>query len=102
METWRNLKYAVGTRSGIMYGSCKDHKKCVDGYPPFRTILSALSLQIVLVINLKTVTSNKYKLQDVYDFATDVVDQGCLQLLGIVSLFTNISTDEITSTSKLF
>ena len=42
METWRNLKYAVGTRSGIMYGSCKEHKKCADGYPPFRPILSAL------------------------------------------------------------
>ena len=42
METWRNLKYAVGTRSGIMYSSCKEHKKCVDGYPPFRTILSTL------------------------------------------------------------
>ena len=40
-ETRKHLK-PVGTRPGIMYGSCKMHKKCVDGSPPFRPILSAL------------------------------------------------------------
>ena len=40
-ETRRHLKAAI-SRHRIMYGSCKLHKKCVDGCPPFRPILSAL------------------------------------------------------------
>ena len=40
-ETRKHLK-PVGTRPGIMYGSCKVYKKYVDGCPPFRPILSAL------------------------------------------------------------
>ena len=36
-ETERHPK-PVGTRPAIMYGSCKVHKKCVDGCPPFRPI----------------------------------------------------------------
>ena len=40
-ETRRHLK-PVGTRPGIMYGSCKAHKKCVDGCSPFTPILSGL------------------------------------------------------------
>ena len=32
----------VWTRPGIIYGSCKVHKKCVDDCPPFRPILSTL------------------------------------------------------------
>ena len=40
-ETRKHLK-PMGTRPGIMHGSCKVHKKRVDGYPPFRPILSAL------------------------------------------------------------
>ena len=40
-ETRKYLK-PLGTRPGIIYGSCKVHKKCVDGCPPFRQILSAL------------------------------------------------------------
>ena len=40
-ETRKHLK-PVGTRPGIMYGSCKVYKKYVDGRPPFRPILSAL------------------------------------------------------------
>ena len=40
-ETLRNLK-PVRTKPEIMYGSCKFCKKCVDGCPSFRLILSAL------------------------------------------------------------
>ena len=40
-ETQTDLK-PVGTRPGIMYGSCKAHKKCAHGCPPFRLILCAL------------------------------------------------------------
>ena len=34
-ETRRHLK-SVGTRPRIRYGSCKVHKKCVNGFPFFR------------------------------------------------------------------
>ena len=40
-ETRKYLK-PVGTRHGIMYGSCKVYKRRVDSSPPFRPILSAL------------------------------------------------------------
>ena len=63
-ETGRHLK-PVGTRPGIMYGSCKVHKKCVDGCPPFRPILSALQtptykLAKYLVPILELLTTNKF------------------------------------------
>ena len=38
-ETGRQLKPA-GTRSRIMYGSCKKHKICADECLPFRQILN--------------------------------------------------------------
>ena len=31
----------LGTRPGIIYGSFKVQKKCVEGCPPFRPLLSA-------------------------------------------------------------
>ena len=40
VETRKHLK-TVGTRPWIMYGSCKKEKKCADGCPFFRPILSA-------------------------------------------------------------
>ena len=40
-ESRKHLK-PVWIRPGIIYGSCKVHKKCVDDCPPFRPILSAL------------------------------------------------------------
>ena len=39
-ETRKYLK-PLGTTPRIMYGSCTVHKKCVDGYPPFKPISSA-------------------------------------------------------------
>ena len=38
----RKFLKPVGTRLGIMYGNCKVHKQQVDGFSPFRPILSAL------------------------------------------------------------
>ena len=38
-ETGRQLN-PVGTRSGIMYGSCKKHKICADDCLPFRQMLN--------------------------------------------------------------
>ena len=40
-ETRRYLKSVV-TRHGIMYVSCKVHKKCVDDCLPFKPVLFAL------------------------------------------------------------
>ena len=44
-ETRIHLK-PVRTRPRIMYGSCKVHKKYVDGCSPFRPILSDLQTPI--------------------------------------------------------
>ena len=41
-KTRKSLK-PVGTRAGIMYGSCKVHKASAGNCPPFRPILSALN-----------------------------------------------------------
>ena len=38
-ETGRQLN-PVGTRSGIMHGSCKKHKICADDCLPFRQMLN--------------------------------------------------------------
>ena len=63
-ETRKQLK-PVETRPGIMYGSCKAHKKCAHCDPPFRPILFALQtptykLAKYLVPNLEPLTNNKY------------------------------------------
>ena len=42
-KTQRHLK-PLGTRPGIMYGSCKVYKKCASSCLPFRPILSALKI----------------------------------------------------------
>ena len=100
-ETRKHLKQ-VGTRPGIMYGSCKVHKKCVDGCPPFRPILSALQtptykLAKYLVPILEPLTTNKYTVKDSFKFATEIVEQDSSNFMGsldIDSLFTNIPLEE--------
>ena len=42
-EKTRKLLKPVGSRPGIMHGSCKVHKVSVVNRPPFRPILSALN-----------------------------------------------------------
>ena len=44
-ETQRHLK-SVETRPGIICGSFKVHKNCVDGCPPFKPILSSLETYV--------------------------------------------------------
>ena len=44
-KTRKSLK-PVGTRPGVMYGSCKVHKASVGNCPPFQPILSALNTPI--------------------------------------------------------
>ena len=78
-ETRRHLK-PVKTRPGIMYISCKVHRKRVDGCPPFRPILSSLQaltykLAKYLIPNLEPLTNNKYTVEDLFNYATDKIQQ---------------------------
>ena len=100
-ETRKQLK-PVGTRPGIMYGSCKVHNKHVDGCPPFRPPLSALqtatyNLANYLVPILEPLTNNKNTVIDSFNFATEIVEQDSSNLMGsldIDSLFTSIPLEE--------
>ena len=100
-ETRRHLK-AVGTRPGIMYGSCEVHKKCVDGCPPFRPNLFALQtstykLAKYLVPILEPSPTNKYTVKDLFTLATKTVEQDSSNFMGnldIDSLFTNVPLEE--------
>ena len=100
-ETRRHLK-PVGTRPGIMYGSCKVYKKCVDGYSRFRPILSALQTPTYKLAKylgpiLEPLTNNKYTVKDSFNFATEIVEQDSSNFMGsldIDSLFTNIPLEE--------
>ena len=80
-ETRIHLKL-VGNRPGIMYGSCKVHEKCVDGCPPFRQILSALQIPTYTLARysvpiLEPLTEKKYTANNLFNFATEIVEQDC-------------------------
>ena len=100
-ETQRNLK-SVETRARILYGSCKELKKYVDGCPPFRPISSASQTPIYklakfLVPILEPLTTNKYTVKDSFNFITEIADQdssNSMSSLEIDSLFTNISLEQ--------
>ena len=100
-ETQKHLK-PVGTIPAIMHGSCKVHKKHVTGCPPFRPILSALqtptyNLTKYLVPILETLTNKKYAVKDLFNFASEIVEQdysNFMASLDIDSLFTNIPLKE--------
>ena len=85
-----------------MHGSCKVHKKCVDGCPPFRPILSAFQtptykLAKYLVPIFEPLTNNKYTVKDSFNIATETVEQDSSNFmgsLGIDLLFNNIPLEE--------
>ena len=63
-KTRKSLK-PVGTRPGVMYGSCKVHKANVGNCPPFRPIFSVLNtptykLAKFLVPILKPLLTNEF------------------------------------------
>ena len=82
--------------------SCKAHKECVYGCPPFLSILSALQtpaykLTKYLVPILEPLITNKYRVKDSFSFATEIGEQDSSNFMGsldIDSLFTNISLEE--------
>ena len=92
----------VGTRQGIMYGSCKVHKASVGTRPPFRPIFSALNtptykLAKFLVPILKPLTTNEFTVKDSFHFAEEIVDQQHDLFMGssdVDSLFTNKPLEE--------
>ena len=98
----RKFVKLVGTRPGIMYGNCKLHKQQVDGCPPFRSILSALQTSTYnvakfLVPILNPLTKNEYTVEDLFQFAEEICEQGSTLSMGSLdldSLFTNIPFDE--------
>ena len=100
-EIRRHLK-PVGTRPGMVHGSCKVCKKCVAGCLPFRPILPALQtptykLAKFLVPNFQPFTTSKYTVKDSFNFATEIVVQDSCNFMGsldIDSLFTNIPLEE--------
>ena len=100
-KTRKSLK-PVGTRPGVMYGSCKVHKASVENCPPFRLILSALStptykLAKFLVPILKPLTTNEFAVKDSFYFAEEIVDQQHDLFMGsldVNSLFTYIPFEE--------
>ena len=110
-KTRKSLK-PVGTRPGIMYGSCKLHKASAGDCPRFRPILSALNtptykLAKLLVPILKPLTTNEFTVKDSFHFAEEIVDQQHDLFMGsldVDSLFTNIPLEETIEicTNELF
>ena len=110
-KTRKSLK-PVGTRPGVMYGSCKVHKASVGNCPPFRPILSALNtptykLAKFLVPILKPLITNEFTVKDSFHFTEEIVDQQhdlFMASLDVDSLFTNIPLEENIeiSTNELF
>ena len=110
-KTRKSLK-PVGTRPGVMYGSCKVHKASVGNCPPFRPISSVLNTPTYKLANffvpiLKPLTTNEFTVKDYFHFAEEIVDQQhdlFMGTLDIDSLFTNIPLEEIIEicTNELF
>ena len=102
----------VGSRPGVMYGSCKVHNTGVENCPLIRPVLSALNtptykLLKFLVPILKPLTTNEFTLKDSFHFAEEIVDQQpdfFMDSLDVDSLFTTIPSEETTEicTNELF
>ena len=96
-KTRKSLK-PVGTRTGVMHGSCKAPKASVGICPPVRPNLSALNTPTYkpakfLVTILKPSTPNEFTVKDSFYFAEEIVDQQHDLFMGrldVDSLFTII------------
>ena len=112
IEKTKKCLKPVGTRPGVMYGSCKVHKASVGNCPPFRPILSALNTPIYksakfLLQILKPLATNEFTVKDSFHFAEEIVDQQHDLFMGsldVDSLFTNIPLEETIEicTNELF
>ena len=104
-EITRKSSKPVGTRPGVMYGSCKVHKASLGNCLPFRPILSAYlqtptyKLAKFLLPILKPLTANEFTVKNSFHFVEEIVDQQHDQFMGSLDvdfLFTNISLEETT------
>ena len=110
-KTRKSLK-SVGTRPGVMHGSCKVHNASIGNCPPFQPILLALNtttcrLAKILVPILKPLTTNEFTVKDSFHFAEEIVDQQHDHFMGsldVDSLFTNIPLEQTIEicTNELF
>ena len=110
-QTRKSLK-PVGTRPGVMCGSCKVHKASVGNCLPFQSILSAFNtptykLAKFLVPILKPLSTNEFTVKNSFHFAEEIVDQQYEVFMGsldVDSLFTSIPLEETIEicTNELF
>ena len=103
-EAQRDLKQ-LGTRPAITYRSCKVDKKCADCYLTIRPILSALQTPTYkfakfLVSILEPLTTNKYTIKDLLNFAIEIVEQASSNIVD--SLDTTLEETIKICTNNLF
>ena len=89
-EAQRDLKQ-LGTRPAITYRSCKVDKKCADCYLTIRPILSALQTPTYkfakfLVSILEPLTTNKYTIKDLLNFAIEIVEQASSNIVDSLDI----------------
>ena len=77
----------VGARPAITYRSCKVDKNCADCYLTIRPILPALQTPTYkfakfLVPILEPLTTNKYTIKDLLNFAIEIVEQASSNIVG--------------------
>ena len=102
-DTRRNTKTSETSRNYAWNNvSFKVHKKCVDVFPPFIPILSALqaptyTLAKFLLPILEPLSTTKYTVKVEFKFATKIAEQDSSNFMGrsdIDSLSTNIPVKE--------
>ena len=89
---------------GVLYSLAEVHKKLIDGFPTFQPILATIEtptdkIAKFFVPILKDLTSNKYSVKDLYDFAKEILQQNpdCFMAsLDTTSLFTKIPLGKTT------
>ena len=97
-----NELYPVSSKPGIFYGLCKIHKSIVDGFPPFRPILSAIGIPTyklakIFVLLLEPFTYNQYTIKDSFSFCEELKHLNTNLIMAsfdVELLFTNIPLHE--------
>ena len=87
----------VGSKPGTLSGSAKVHKPLINGFPPFRPILSATGtptykLTKFLVPVPSDITQNELTVKDFFTFVDEILTQNSdlyVASLDVVASFTN-------------
>ena len=96
-ETYNKLR-PVGSKPGTLYGSAEVHKPVINGFPPFRPIISAIGtptckLAKFLLPVLSDITQNELTVKDSFTFVDEILTQNSdlyMASLDVDALFTNI------------